>query len=337
MLSAFVSHLQDDHNLEFAERPDGTRFIDRDDFSVAFRAGPDGLHVALGAPSDSALIFFKDEIARHVGALDAGAASAMRWSGEPTREGDLPPNFRILTVVASRRIFEGMQRVTLNMPDLAERKKAGFHLKLMLPSRPDRTPVWPSMAANGAPVWPRGKDVLHARYMTIAGTRPNVGELDIDVVCHGEGLISLWAQAARPGDQIGAMGPAGMQALPAAARYLLAADMTGLSSAARIMGRLPARAVGHVVVAAPADCDVMAYLPETDLTVHRLGPDTFETAALDLMEQLTERMQPDQAWFAGEFDGAHAARRLFRGRCGLGKGTQLAVTYWRRDYPGFTA
>ncbi|QPH55593.1 siderophore-interacting protein [Pontivivens ytuae] len=337
MLSAFVSHLEDDHDLEFTKRKDGTHFIHRDEFCISFRVQSDGLQVAIGAPSESALLFFKDEVARHVEELDAEAASKMRWSGEASREGDLPPNFRILEVVKSQRIFQNMQRITLHMPDLAKRKEAGFHLKLMLPSRPGRKPLWPSMAANGAPIWPRGDDALHARYMTIMATRPSVEEIDIDVVCHGEGMISLWAQTARPGDEIGAMGPAGMSGLPVASRYLLVADMTGLSSVARILRCLPLDATGHVVVAAPDDCDISTYLPMTTLDIHRLLPDAFQAEALEMMEQITEGTQPEQAWFAGEFDGAQAARKLFRGKCGLGKGTQLAVAYWRRDHPGFSA
>lgn len=230
-----------------------------------------------------------------------------------------------------------MQRVTVRMPGLAGVANEGLHLKLMLPSVAGRKPVWPRMAANGAPVWPSGADALHTRYMTIVAARPETEEIDLDMVRHGDGLISGWAQRAAAGDEIGAMGPAGMQGLPEVERYLLAADMTGLSSAARILETLPKGAEGALIVSAPDDCDLSAYLPKSKLRVHCLAPSVFEAEAVPLLAKLAEECAPQQAWFAGEFESAQAARKLFKGACGLKKGEQLAVAYWRHAHPGFMA
>ncbi|MEL6467217.1 MAG: siderophore-interacting protein [Pseudomonadota bacterium] len=337
MLGEFVQHLSEDHDIDFRKETDGSHVVEQTGFRVAFRVADGGLSVSIRAPNEGALVFFKEEVAKHVGEVDPKAALAMRWSGEAAIAGDVPPNFRVLRVRSSRELFSGMQRVTMHMPGLADVVRDGLHLKLMLPSISGRAPIWPRMGPNGAPIWPTGSDALHARYMTIIAARPEVEEVDLDMVRHGDGLISLWAQSATPGDEIGAMGPAGMQGLPEAERYLLAADMTGLSSAARILGTLPDEAEGDVVLSAPEDCELSAYLPKTNLRIHRLAPDIFEAEALPLLARLAKRTTPQQAWFAGEFDGAQAARKLFKSSCGLKKGEQLAVAYWRHAHPGFMA
>ncbi|WP_208354309.1 siderophore-interacting protein [Pseudaestuariivita rosea] len=336
ILAEFVHHLEDDHDIQFQKMHDGSRVVEQEAFRVAFRVELDGLSVSIRAPNEGALVFFKEEIARHISEIDAIAAKGIRWSGEASREGELPPNFNVLTVVSSLEIFPGMQRVTLKMPGLKDVLEDGLHLKLMLPANPGRTAVWPKMAANGAPVWPEGKDALHARYMTIVQIRPDVEEIDLDMVRHGDGLISRWAQKASIDDEVGAMGPAGMQGLPKAERYLMAADMTGLSSAARIMERLPKNATGAVIVAAPTQCDLAEYLPASNLTIYRIAPEDFEEDVIPLLGQLAAVVRPEQAWFAGEFTNAQAARKLFR-QNGLSKGTQLSVAYWRRNQPGFMA
>ncbi|MFG5379942.1 DUF2218 domain-containing protein [Yoonia sp. R2-816] len=337
MLSAFVYHLSEDHDIDFRKEADGSHVVEQTGFRVSFQEADDGLLVSIRAPHKGALVFFKEEVAKHVSEVDPAAALAMRWSGETTKDGDLPPNFRILTVLSSREIFAGMQRVTVRMPGLADVAYEGLHLKLMLPSVAGRAPVWPRMGANGAPVWPTGLDALHARYMTIVAARPEAEEIDLDMVRHSDGLVSLWARNAAAGDEIGAMGPAGMQGLPEVERYLLAADLTGLPSAARIIETLPEGATGDLVVSTPENCDLSDYLPKSNLRVHRLAPGVFEAEAIPLLAKLAEQCAPQQAWFAGEFEGAQAARKLFKGRCGLAKGEQLAVAYWRHAHPGFMA
>ncbi|MGD1883903.1 MAG: siderophore-interacting protein [Paracoccaceae bacterium] len=335
ILIAFEAHISGDHGLDLKSTKDGGRFIEHEAFRVDFKVQDTGLYVKIKGPNESALIFFKEEIAHHVAELDERAAGAIRWRGENSKPGDLPPNFRVLEVVKSKEIFRGMQRVTIKMPDRDDMLGQGLHVRLMLPSRPGRDPVWPRMGENGSPIWPQGDDKLHARYVTIKNVRADVAEIDLDIVRHAGGLISLWAQQAEPGQFIGAMGPAGMDQLPKATTYFLAADGTGLPAIARLLATIDQASKGSVVVAAPDDCDLQTYFPDTHLEVRCVDPDDFPEQIQAIAEEMTEPGRTEYAFFAGEFDNAQALRKHFKGMLGLGKERQLSTAYWRRGMAGF--
>ncbi len=334
MLDLFSKHIRDDHGMEFSIDADGTHFIEQEVFRVEFGVKADGLRVRVVRPNDSALIFFKEEIVHHVEEIDAEAAAAIRWHQDKDngQEGELPSNFRLMTVLQSRLLFDGMQRVTVYAPDIAEDGGQGIHVRLMMPLETGRAPVWPRMGANGIPIWPQGRDKLHARFVTIKNMRPNDNEIDIDIVRHQSGLISQFAQTAREGQVVGCMGPAGMDCLPVHARYFLGADLTGLPAVARLMEKMPVDACGDVVVALPENVD---YLPPSSLKVHTLDPAEFEEKVVPLMQQLTDEEPIDYGFFAGEFTNAQAIRKHFKRVLSLDKTTQISTAYWRRGRPGF--
>ncbi|MEL7252771.1 MAG: siderophore-interacting protein [Pseudomonadota bacterium] len=333
MLEMFVRHVRDDHGMEFQIASDGTRFIEQDIFRVELGVQPEGLRVRLAGPNESALVFFREEIVHHVADLDTVAADAMRWDDESGwQEGQLPPNFHLLTVKHSNLLFEGMQRVTLSCPTIANTTQEGIHLRLMMPQDVTRTPIWPHMAANGAPVWPQGDDKLHARFVTVRQCRPEAGEIDIDIVRHDTGLISQFAQSAHEGQVVGGMGPAGMNHLPQHDTYLLTADGTGLPAVARLLETLPDTAKGDVIVALPEGVD---YLPQSPLTLHRVAPDRFETEILSMVKERAAQTPIAYGFFAGEFENAQEIRKFFKGGLGLDKSTQISTAYWRRGNPGF--
>ncbi|MEM9062782.1 MAG: siderophore-interacting protein [Pseudomonadota bacterium] len=335
LLQMFVSHIKEDHGIDIDQAEDGSRFIAMDGFRVDFQARPQGLYVRLQAAHETMLIFFKEEIASHVREIDAAAAENIRWSGEVTEAGELPPNFRVLRVIASTEIFEGMQRVTLSHEDTASMAANGIHLRLMMPLDPSRTPVWPRMAANGAPVWPDGYDLLHARFITLRHVRPDTGEVDIDIVRHDGGLISDWARQAAAGQTVGVMGPAGPMRLPSTENLFLAGDGTALPAIARHLEMAGSGASGDVVVALPEGYAPDDYLAATPLKVHVLPRERFEDEIVAVAEKLTEPGVTSFAFFAGEFENAQALRAHFKGRLGLDKNTQLSTAYWRRGMPGF--
>ncbi|WP_298971185.1 siderophore-interacting protein [uncultured Roseobacter sp.] len=334
MLDMFMSHARDDHDMEFSIAPDGTHFIEQELFRIEFGVRDDGLHVRLAGPNENALIFFKEEIVHHIADIDSDAAARIRWDeqGMRAREGDLLPNFHVLTVQDSFELFEGMQRVIVHSPEVVAGYEDGLHLRLILPLYPSRPPVWPRMGANGTPVWPQGADKLHARFVTIRQVRAESNEVDLDIVRHGDGLISQFAQVAEAGQEIGAMGPAGMRALPDHDRYFIAADGTGLPGVARLLETLAPTAQGDVIVPLPDDID---YLPPTSLRIHRVPPSAFEADVVQKAMQLTARGETEYAYFAGEFENAQALRKHFRHGLGFDKTTQISAAYWRRGKPGF--
>jgi NADPH-dependent ferric siderophore reductase len=80
--------------------------------------------------------------------------------------------------------------------------------------------------------------------------------LDLEVVMHGDGPGIRWAQAARPGLAVEAIGPRGKIGLdPNATWHLFAGDATALPAAFAMMETLPAgvRADAYLLVADPTE------------------------------------------------------------------------------------
>lgn len=337
MLNDFVSHIEHDHDVAVETDNDGARFIENAGYRITFSAVDAGLRIRLTGPGPEMLVFFKDAIAQHVAEFDEEIAKSLRWSGETSVEGALPENFRILTLKSKSEPMPGLVRATVTVEDTALFDAPGLHLRLMLPATPGRAPVWPKMGPNGAPIWPQGDDRLHDRYITIRRTRPEMGELDLDVVSHGEGLISGWASGAEIGAQIGSMGPVGETALPEARDYLMIADQTGLPAVARLLETIPAGASGQVICEAESEQDLRGYLPETEFAVTAIPSAAFSADMQAFVGGVLRPGQTGNALFLGEFSDAQALRKVFKATLGLGKGEQLSVAYWRRGEAGFEA
>ena len=78
-------------------------------------------------------------------------------------------------------------------------------------------------------------------YYTVRAWRPEVAELDMLFVLHGEGHASGWAARARRGDPVALWGPRTGYHPPADTDWLLlVADETGLPAVAVILEQLPA-------------------------------------------------------------------------------------------------
>lgn len=335
VLRTFVDHVEADHDVSFASSEDGFQVIENAGVRVALRAQPIGLEIKLSGPNSAMFVFFKDAIFRHLADIDPTLAAQIRWSGETAIEGELPQNFRILRVVQKSTPLSGMVRLTLSVSDEAFFENPGLHLKMILPSVADRQPIWPRMGQNGAPVWPQGDDALHARFLTIRAIRSEQNEIDLDVVCHGDGLISSWAMSASPGDEIGAMGPTDYESLPNVDRVFLAADQTGLPLVARFLENLPENVTGDVIGGAEDLNGLVQYLPETNLEITHIHPTEFSRRILQRTQKLAVSGCYRTAVFAGEFADAQALRKVFKGTMGLGKGEQISMPYWSKGKAGF--
>jgi NADPH-dependent ferric siderophore reductase len=77
------------------------------------------------------------------------------------------------------------------------------------------------------------------RRYTIRQGRPEVGELDLDVLLHGDGPGSHWGAAAAPGDAVELQGPRGKLELRPAPWHLLVGDESALPAIAAISSALP--------------------------------------------------------------------------------------------------
>jgi NADPH-dependent ferric siderophore reductase len=173
------------------------------------------------------------------------------------------------------------------------------------------------------------------RTYTVRAYDTEAATLDIDFVRHGdEGLASAWAERARPGDKLGALGGGGR--LPAPSPWLaLVADDTGVPGALAILEQLPAGQRGIALlevdgaeheqpVAAPRGVEVR--------WLHRRGArpgasDVLLEAALGLA--LPDPLEEDFIWVSAESRVVRAVRRHVR-MLGVPRGNQLIIGYWRR-------
>src|SRR3546814_5807911 len=125
-----------------------------------------------------------------------------------------------------RRLSPHMQRIRFEARDIPRYATGGLHIRLLIPPAV-RNPVWPTIGHDGLLVWPAGDDALTVRIYTIRTIDVEAGTFDVDFVLH-PGLdtpAATFTQTARPGDQIGMIGPGGNH-IPDNGNLLLLGDDT---------------------------------------------------------------------------------------------------------------
>ncbi len=152
-----------------------------------------------------------------------------------------------------------MRRVTLAGPELGAFERDGLpmpafdapwfddHVKIVLASDGDVASALPVQRAHGID-WPaapnrQGRDYTPRRWDAAAG------ELDLDLVLHGDGPAAAWAQTARPGSELWFVGPKASTVWPDDVDWaLLAGDETALPAIGRFLDERPVDVPVQVVV-----------------------------------------------------------------------------------------
>lgn len=328
MADGFCQQVQQDHGLTFLETGNGQRAVESAGFRISLAPLRTAVRFDMEGPDRAMLVFFKDAIAEALTKIAPARALDLRWSGEDARAGALPPNFRLLTVTRVRDVMPKLKRVTCAVTDQRVFDAMRQHLNLMLPRQHSDRPIWPVMGPHGAPLWPDGAQALHKRTVSIRYFRADLSEIDLDILCHGDGLISDWATQARPGDEIGAMGPAGHVIRPESERLFLAGDLTALSSIARLLEAGGQDLPGKLIIGGATSDDLRAYMPDNRLDL-MAGPmeDLAERISAAAQEETRMNLQPF-GFFAGEKTLARKVKRLFLEDLRL-LNTGLSVsTYW---------
>jgi NADPH-dependent ferric siderophore reductase len=172
-------------------------------------------------------------------------------------------------------------------------------------------------------------------YYTVRRWRPDVHEIDLVVVLHGDaGEGSAWAQRVQPGDPVALWGPRqAFEPPPGTDWYLLVADETALPATAAILEALPVDTVARVVVEV-ADAGEHLPLPvsrSVEVTwLHRDGgaPGT-TTALVDAVRALELPAGAGYAWGGGESHAMTAVRKHLRREVGMARATVNLLAYWR--------
>ena len=146
--------------------------------------------------------------------------------------------------------------------------------------------------------------VVRRRY-TIRRFDPGRRLLDVEFVMHGDGPGIRWAQAARPGLAIEAIGPRGKIGLvPGADWHLFAGDATALPGAFAMMEALPAgvQARAYVEVDGPDERQPLYVANANRSVTWRYGSDGWRQPPDGLLSAVSRAGSPQggHAYLAGE-------------------------------------
>ena len=181
----------------------------------------------------------------------------------------------------------------------------------------------------------RGEDGRRVkRRYTIRYARPDTGELDLDVLVHGQGPGSTWGATAAPGDRVEFQGPRGKLELTAADWHLLAGDESALPAIAAVCEALPATEQALAVIEVGDESDELALPAAAQVRwVHRRGADigapTVLRAAIDAVP-----FPPGagHAYLIGETRSMVALRAVLEAR-GIAHEAIFVKGYWNIARP----
>jgi NADPH-dependent ferric siderophore reductase len=161
---------------------------------------------------------------------------------------------------------------------------------------------------------------------------PDGLELDLEIVMHGSGVASEWAESASPGAPAAVSGPARGYRIDAdAPAFLLAGDETAIPAISQLLDVLPAGTPTHVQIEV-ADAAARPALPTREhLTVEWPEPtagappgDAFADAVRN-----AELVPGARVWAAGEAAAVQRVRKhLFEER-GLSRSDTTVRGYWK--------
>lgn len=179
------------------------------------------------------------------------------------------------------------------------------------------------------------------RWYTIRAHRPEVGEIDVDIITHGTaGPGSAWTLSAQVGDVVGFRSGGGLyRGFEYDGTQLLVADETAVPALAAILDERDRRGLGdevlrlHVEVPSADVLDGMgldARIASGAVRVHARGsadPGTVVEAALREAPDQTAGL--DYAWLCGESALATGLRRHLVKDLGVDKHHVLFSGYWK--------
>jgi NADPH-dependent ferric siderophore reductase len=248
-----------------------------------------------------------------------------------------PPRFRRVTVRRVEHLSLRMVRVTFAGPDLegltVEHPAASVRMLLTSPGAQELViPRW-----NGNEfLLPDGRRPT-IRTFTPRRVDPEALELDLEIVIHGGGVASAWAEAAEPGDPAAISGPGRGYALDRdAPAFLLAGDETAIPAISQLLEALPTETPVQVYVEV-AHPDARLALPDHPRATVEwcdLPPGASPGDALVVAVRGAGLAPGTRVWMAGEAAAVQRIRRhLFDDR-GLPRAQAAVRGYWKHGRSG---
>ena len=168
---------------------------------------------------------------------------------------------------------------------------------------------------------------------TFTPRRAENGELDLDIVIHGEGAASEWAGAAEPGMPGAISGPGRGYAIPAdTPAFILAGDETAIPAMSQLLEELPSAREVHVLVevAQPEARHELPAHPGATVEWFELPSGAAPGDALVAAVRDTDISAGTRVWAAGEAAAVQRIRKhLFEDR-GLERSQATVRGYWKR-------
>jgi len=175
---------------------------------------------------------------------------------------------------------------------------------------------------------------FQTRYYTVRSLAD--GELVLDVVVHGHGLVTEWASGECVGDVVTVSEPKASFAMAPDARWLiLVGDLTALPAVARIIESSPGVPVTAWCEVPDAEQSSYAdYIRGEGATVHWLSPpDGVESATAALVERIVWPEGEGYFWMAGESAQMRAIRKHLMREVKLPSTAYHVMGYWRGGQP----
>jgi NADPH-dependent ferric siderophore reductase len=245
---------------------------------------------------------------------------------------------RTAEVRAVTPVTPRVTRITLTGPELATfaSRAPAEHIKLFLPRPGDAEPPRLVPSPDG-PTFPPDLPRPISRTYTPRAFRPELVELDVDVVRHGDGPGSIWAARTKPGDTVVIAGPGGGYQRPPEVNHLvIAGDETSLPAISMVLAALPAGARADVFMevhnrdevqplASPAKVSV-TWLYADDPARRGVGPGRL------LEEAIRAASLPNgdgQVWVACEAQAMRRIRAYLLHERGLAPTSLYTRGYWQ--------
>ena len=262
---------------------------------------------------------------------------AARPTSQPALTPDARPRWLRARVAGARQLGPTLRRVTLAGEDLMTYARLGpdeyFGLLIPAPGHgvPPLTGLTDPRAAVAA-VPPARRP--HLRWYTVRHHRPEFGEVDVDMVTHGDnGRASAWAASARPGDPVGFFEGAALYAPPAAAAtQLLVGDETALPAIGAILESAPTAKDVRAFIEVPTPDDVQELATSATVTFVARFDAPPGRALLNAVRSAGGDGTPDYAWVCAEA-GTVARTRSYLLRRGVARDRITYSGYWNRDRP----
>ncbi|KAM9862287.1 siderophore-interacting protein [Leucobacter sp. BZR 635] len=239
-------------------------------------------------------------------------------------------------VTAAEWVTPGMRRITITAPELADYAPLGAdeYLGLLLPRGTASSLALPesdhgdairaAVAALPEAVRP------DLRWYTLRRHRPELAEIDIDFVVHGdEGPGTRFARAARPGSELGVRECTALYTPPkGAGTTVIAGDESAIPAISRILEAADSErhATMHVFIET-ADPRDRQDLGERVTWVDRDG-----RPGVALERAVRAAAVPGEiasAWICGEREGVQQIRRHLVNERGVDKARIVFSGYWR--------